>query len=137
MKITFKNRELEVEALAENIGKHVTKSGKTNYYLREKTTGEWKYSHEARFNGLVKRFGSVEAISDRYLTPVDTAIISLQENHEYRYLLEKQPSATRTRKKKVEKKGPARDANGRFVKKTPQESVPTPEPEDAETLAVA
>ena len=103
IEITFKGRTFEVNQIADNVCEHSTRGGKTNYYLRERTSGQWKYSHGTRFESLVKRFGSVEAVSDRYLTPVDVAIISTEENHQYRYLLDKQPKATRTRKPKAEK----------------------------------
>jgi hypothetical protein len=129
MNITFKNRSFETEPLAENVVKHVTRSGKTNYYIKEKTTGQWKYSHETRFNGLIKRFGSVEAISDRYLTPVDIAVISLQEDHKYRYLLDKQPTATRKRVTKKEQEAKTLDPR--------VDSVATPAPSDVETKVVA
>ena len=110
--IEFKGRDVEVEQVADYICKHVTKEGKgkTNYYLFDRVAGEWKYSHETRFNGLVKRFGSIEAVSERYLTPVAVQVIRATENHELAYLLDKQPGVTKKKTTAKKSKAKVKDA---------------------------
>jgi len=132
--VDMKDREIEVTLLAENVAKHVTKTGNVDYRVREKTTGIWKFAHQARFDGLVKRFGSVEAVSDRYLSPLEIAVVTAVDGHPLKYLVEKQPRVTKKTKVKAEKPAktsskkvsvepvvtssePVRDAKGRFSKK--------------------
>ena len=63
MQIQFNNKPLEVNELCEGIAIRETASGSKYYYILCPVTGEYKFAHQKRWDGLMKKYGSPEAIA--------------------------------------------------------------------------
>ena len=100
--VNQKGRKLSVVLFpdAPNVAKHTTKTGNVDYWIRDPVLGVWKFAHQKRFDGMIKRFGTVKDISALYISPEGKKVLEADENHPLRDLLDKQPKATRTGRKK-------------------------------------
>jgi len=97
IEIKRNGRPMKVTLIAENIGEHTTRSGNKDYWLKCNVTGEWCFCFEERLQKLVKRYGSLEALSEKHVSRDGGKKLDPSDP-----LLVERPKATRERKPKAE-----------------------------------
>lgn len=63
MEIEVKGKMKEVEMLCDGVARTTSKSGNHSYYIKCNVLGTWDFRHQQAFDGLMKKYGSIEEIA--------------------------------------------------------------------------